>query len=399
MRRTLSGRWSAVLSSAAWLLLVFSVACTPAAPAPQAPAGGPAAAPAAQGAAQQPSATSRDWETLVAAAKREGKVNCTCVPFPAVRDAVLAEWAKDYPEIQMEYSFATLPDIEPQVTTERAAGQFVRDVYLFNPSPEQYAFASRGFFEDVRPLMILPEVASPDVWRGGLEERFQDDAKRTVFAAGLGINTMGINVKRHRELGLPLPDSPPDILKPEYKQQMVAWELRFGSGGSNYLGWWNFKFGADDKTGVQALLNQDIVNVPGMRDETERLVRGGSLIGIAYPNDTFFKPFVDAGVQFEVRRQGREPQNSSMTSYWAPSVFKNAQSPNAAVVLFNWLLTKRVHEVLLPVAGFNTARLDVSPTLPEEVPQPGLDYYQGQKESSIRDYRDPAMELARQHYR
>ena len=117
-------------------------------------------------------------------------------------------------------------------------------MYLFNPSPEQYAFASRGFFEDVRPLMILPEVASPDVWRGGLEERFQDDAKRTVFAAGLGINTMGINIKRHRELGLPLPDSPPDILKPEYKQQMVAWELRFGSGGSNYLGWWNFKFGA-----------------------------------------------------------------------------------------------------------------------------------------------------------
>ena len=106
-----------VLSSAA-LLLVSSLACAPAAPAPQAPswgtrrgAGRAGSGAAAQGAAQRPSATSHDWETLVAAAKREGKVNCTCVPFPAVRDAVLAEWAKDYPEIQMEYSFATLPDI------------------------------------------------------------------------------------------------------------------------------------------------------------------------------------------------------------------------------------------------------------------------------------------------
>jgi hypothetical protein len=61
-----------------------------------------------------------------------------------------------------------------------------------------------------------------------------------------------------------------------------------------------------------------------------------------------------------------------MTAYWAPSVFKNAQSPNAA---------------------------DVSPTLPDRAPVPGIDYYQGQTESSIREYRDPAMELARQYYR
>ncbi len=90
MMRVFSGSWSVPLSSAA-LLLVSSLACAPAAPASPAPPGGSAAAPAAQGAAQQPSATSGDWETLVAAAKREGKVNCTCVPFPVVRDAMLAE--------------------------------------------------------------------------------------------------------------------------------------------------------------------------------------------------------------------------------------------------------------------------------------------------------------------
>ncbi len=398
MKRILSGSWSVVLSSAA-LLLVASIACTPAAPAPQAPPAQQAAAPAGAAAAEQAGSAPREWGALVEAAKREGKVNCTCVPVPVVRDAVLREWAKDYPEIQMEYSFATLPDIEPQVTAERAAGQFVRDVYMFNPSPEQYAFASRGFFEDLRPLMILPDLASPDTWRGGFEERFQDDAKRTVFAAGAGINTMGINVGRHRELGLPLPDSPLDILKPEYKKQIVAWELRFGSGGSNYIGWWAFTFGLDDKTGVQALLNQEVTNLPGMREQTERLVRGGNLIAISDPNEAFYRPFREAGVQFEIKRQGREPNNSSMTALWAPSVFKNAASPNAAIVLFNWLLSKRVHETALSVAAYNSARLDVAPTLPEEAPVPALEYYQGQKESSIRDYRNPAMELARQYYR
>jgi hypothetical protein len=80
-------------------------------------------------------------------------------------------------------------------------------------------------------------------------------------------------------------------------------------------------------------------------------------------------------------------------------VFKNAPNPNAAIVLFNWLLSKRVHETVLPVTAYNTARLDVSPVQPDEAPVPGLGYYQGQQESSIREYRDPAMELARQYYR
>lgn len=339
------------------------------------------------------------WDARVEAAKREGHVNCTCIPFPRVRDAMLKLWAKDFPEIRMEYSMATLPAIEPQVTSERAAGRFVRDVYMFAPSPEQYVMVRRGFFEELRPLMILPEVRDPNVWRGGFKERFYDDAGRYVFVAGAGVNTMAINERRHRELGLPLPKSPLDILKPEYKGQIVAWELRFGSGGSNYLGWWNFMFGLDDKRGVQALLNQKIINMPSRREQTERLMRGGYLIGIDSPNPSDYLPFLEAGLKQDFVIQGREPQHASMTALYAPSVFKDAPNPNAAVVLFNWLLSKRVQETLLPVAGWSSARLDVSPTYPDETPLPGMKYFLGQTESSIRDYRDPAMELARKYYR
>ncbi len=339
------------------------------------------------------------WDEVLAAAREEGKVNCTCVPIPFIRDVILEEWAKDYPDIEMEYSFASLPSIEPQITAERAAGKFIRDVYNWSASPEQYVFNDRGFFENLRPLMILPEITNESLWRGGFDERFQDDAKQTVFGAGASVTTIGVNTKMLAELGLDPPVSALDFLKPEYAGLIVGWDVRFGGGGANVLGWWNFMFGLDDTDGVQALLNTDMLQVSGSRAVAEQMIQAGYLVGVSAPGESDFRPFREAGLEFSIERFGRGAQHGPLSPGWSPSIFKNAPHPNAATVLFNWMLSKSTHERVFSRISNNSARLDVPIYAEASAPIEGEEYFGGQTETGLKTFRIPAMELARDYYR
>jgi iron(III) transport system substrate-binding protein len=415
MRKSLLSR-TAVLAISVLVLLGLA-ACggddpAPTSPAAAAPAAAvprstplptptpPPAAPSKAAAAPSKAAWEVQWDTVLAAAREEGTVNCTCVPIPFIRDVILEEWAKDYPGIEMEYSFASLPSIEPQITAERAAGKFIRDVYNWSASPEQYVFNDRGFFEKLRPLMILPEVTDESLWRGGFDERFQDDAKETVFGAGASVTTIGVNTKRIAELGLAQPTSALDFLKPEYEGQIVGWDVRFGGGGANVLGWWNFMFGLDAEDGVQALLNTDMLQVSGgSRKVAEQMIQAGKLVGFSAPKETDYRPFREAGVEFNIERFGKGPQHGPLSPGWSPSVFKNAPHPNAATVLLNWMLSKSTHERVFSRIYNNSARLDVPAYDEAGAPIEGAEYFGGQTETGLKTFRIPAMELAREFYR
>src|SRR5437868_9973025 len=114
--------------------------------APAAPAGQPAAAPAAPSQAAE-------WDRTVAAARQEGKVVCGCTPFPVVRELLTGAFEQAYPGIQLEYIPAPLPQFPARVEAERAAGQYLWDLYFWGPGPEIYALAHQGVFEPILPAL------------------------------------------------------------------------------------------------------------------------------------------------------------------------------------------------------------------------------------------------------
>src|SRR4051812_47257448 len=120
------------------------LACAPsAAPAPApkaaqasgaadgAPAAGTSAAPAA-GTSAAPAGTPAQWDEILAAARREGKVVVAGPPGQVYRDGLI-EFQTRYPDIALEYSGQSGRDFLPKVLSERAAGQYLWDILVGGP--------------------------------------------------------------------------------------------------------------------------------------------------------------------------------------------------------------------------------------------------------------------------
>ena len=347
---------------------------------------------------QSPAAEWQDeWNKVVAAAKKEGELSCTCVPVPFVRRLIETEWAKAYPEIKLTYSPATLPDIEPQITQERRARQYTRDVYVWGSSPEMYVWDDQGFLANLRPLMILPENTDESKWFGGFASRFQDEEKRSVFAVSAPLQSITIrrDLVPASELGLP-----GDLLKPQFKGKWVVWDPRFGGAGANVLGWWNFLFGLDGKSGIRALLAHDPVVVPGPgRNAVTQMYRNNIPINFGNTNESDLAPFRNAGFPINVELLGRDPDRAFLGSgQFGVLIFKDAPHPNAATVFLNWIMSRDVNISVIGTADASARTdVDVKGDGARGAPLPGTRYpFAGQTEEGIKKYRLPAMKVARE---
>jgi ABC-type Fe3+ transport system substrate-binding protein len=337
------------------------------------------------------------WDKVVAAAKQEGEVSCTCIPVPFVRRLIETAWAKAYPEIKLSYSPATLPDIEPQITQERRAGQYTRDIYIWGSSPEMFVWDDQGFLANLRPLIILPENADESKWFGGFDSRFQDEEKQSVFAISAPLQSISVR----RDL---VPASefavPADLLQPQFKGKWVIWDPRFGGAGANVLGWWNFLFGLDGPKGVRALLAHDPVVVPGPgRNAVTQMYRNNIPINLGNTNEADLAPFRSAGFPINVELLGREPDRAYLgAGAYGVLIFKDAPHPNAATVFLNWIMSREINIAVVNQTDVS-ARTDIEVTSDKVkgAPLPGTRYhFAGQTEEAIKKYRIPAMKIARE---
>jgi iron(III) transport system substrate-binding protein len=337
------------------------------------------------------------WDKVLAAANKEGEVSCTCVPVPFIRQLIETRWAKDHPEIKLVYSPATLPEIEPQITQERRAGQFIRDVYIWGSSPETYVWSDQGFLADLRPLIILPENADQSHWYGGFASRFQDEKKQSVFALSAPLQTITIRRDLVPESELSLPA---DLMKPQFKGKWVVWDPRYGGAGANVLGWWSFLFGLDGPRGVRALLADDPVVVPGPgRNPVTEMFRNNIPINFGNTEETDLAPFRKAGFPINVQPLGRDPDRAFLgAGFYDILIFKNAAHPNAATVFLNWIMSRAIAASVIDETDVS-ARTDLPPKNvgARSAPLPGMTYtFAGQTEESIKKYRLPAMAVARE---
>src|SRR5207253_9793708 len=141
------------------------------APAASSPVAKPSAAVAPPSAAAAPSSAAvapggAEWDALVAAAKREGKITCGCPPIPPVKDLIIREFSAAFPGIELDYQPGALPQFTSKVTSERAAGQFLQDIYFWGLSIENFQLSDANVFDPLVPALVHPEVKDEKVWGG-----------------------------------------------------------------------------------------------------------------------------------------------------------------------------------------------------------------------------------------
>jgi iron(III) transport system substrate-binding protein len=167
-----------------------------------------------------------EWESTLAAAKKEGKVSLITDVTATLRDALTLEFQKKY-GISVELFGINGREVPPRVAAERKAGQFLWDIYIHGSTTALEAMIPMGAFDPLEPALILQDVRDPKTWRGGAIE-FLDPSKMVMVMTPFQRGTIFYNSKLVNANEF---TSHKDLLNPKWKGKLVLDDPRRGGPG------------------------------------------------------------------------------------------------------------------------------------------------------------------------
>ncbi len=308
-----------------------------------------------------------EWESTLAAAKKEGKVTVVADASQDLRDALTLEFQKKY-GIPVDLSGVFGRELAPRVAAERKAGQFRWDIYIHGSTTALEAMIPIGAFDPLEPALMLPDVKNPKTWRGGAIE-FYDPGKTVIvmtpFQRGtIFYNTELVNPKEFK--------SYKDLLDPKFKGKIAVDDPRkSGPGQTTFTFFYLYpELGPDF---IRALGKQQLNLFRDYAQEVDAIGTGRCLVLIGTADFVVIaraKQGVPIGiVDTRQLKEGTDlsPANGNL------ALFNRAPHPNAAKVYINWLLSKEGQTIYARANGYVSSRLDVPTdhTEPWRVPQPG----------------------------
>jgi iron(III) transport system substrate-binding protein len=308
-----------------------------------------------------------EWESTLAAAKKEGKVSVITDVTATLRDALTLEFQKKY-GISVELFGSSGREVAPRVAAERKAGQFLWDIYIHGSTTALEAMIPMGAFDPLEPALILQDIKDPKTWRGGAIE-FLDPGKTVIVMTPFQRGTIFYNPKLVNVKEL---KSYKDLLDPKWRGKMIVDDpRRAGPGAATFTFFYlHPELGPDF---IRALGKQQMTIFRDYAQEVDAVGQGRYplLIGAA---DFVAISRAKQGVPIAIvdARQLKEGTDLSPTN-GNLALFNRAPNPNAAKVYINWLLSKEGQTIFARANGYISARLDVPTdhTEPWRVPLPG----------------------------
>ncbi|MEK7210569.1 MAG: hypothetical protein AAB070_04040, partial [Candidatus Binatota bacterium] len=126
------------------------------------------------------SAGQAEWERLVEAAKKEGRVVASIPPSPELRKGLEEAFTKRF-GIVMESIPARGGAIIRRIVEESKAGVRYFDLHIGGTESIVKGLLPENVLEPVEPWLVLPEVRDPRQWWGG--HIWVDNAKRYIYAS------------------------------------------------------------------------------------------------------------------------------------------------------------------------------------------------------------------------
>ena len=292
-----------------------------------------------------------EWDKVVAAAKKEGKVVVGLPPSAELRRELEPAFKARF-GIELEIFSATGPQIANRIVTEAQAGVRYFDSFIFG-SCTGVPLIKSGHFDPIEPYMILPEVKEAKHWWGG--HVFMDNVSGTRLfysfistksTEGYWHNTLLSKAEEFRSLD--------DLLNPKWKGKIGLSDPRVAGSG---LSVWSYLWDLKGEEFLKKFVQQDLFVTQNLRQLAEALAKGKLAItlGIGLAQT---EPFVKAGLPVKDLPDPVEG-NPSSNGYGTLAVVKNPPHPNATKVFVNWLLSKEGQEIYSRVLLHGTRRLDV----------------------------------------
>ena len=335
-----------------------------------------------------------EWDKVVEAAKKEGRVVVSIPTSAELRKEFESGFQKAFPAIELELSVARGASNINKIAEEQSAGVRGIDLHIGGTSSIITGLLAQNHLEPVMPALLLPEVRDPKHWWGG--HIWADNAKKFIYAfTAYMTETIWHNSTLVKPEEISSWDS---LLEPKWKGKMVILDPRSpGSGEST----WAFLLRIKGEPYLAKLAAQEMMVGRNLRQLGENVARGKSAISIGLSYYTYV-PFIKAGLPVK-------PISTVKEGYYAASgsgnvvLLKNSPHPNATKVFVNWLLSKDGQTALTKALGQPTRRLDVDTkwtrefghTAAKEVLTPEkYDELENGSEDVVNKYRKPAMQLA-----
>ena len=322
----------------------------------------PAAAPSQAASASAPS----DWDSILAAAKREGTV-AVAGPSGDKREALTQGFEKQY-GIKVDYLGRQSSEMGPRISAERAAGQYLRDVLVGGQDTPLDVFIPKKALQPLDSALILPEVKDPKNWRGGAIEYLDAGHQVLVMTPYLrGMLYYNTNQLKASDF-----TSYKQLLDPKWNGKIVVDDpRRSGPGQTTFM----FYYLAPDlgPDFIRGLGKQNVTLLTNYQQEIDSVGQGRFPL-LTGTGDANVLARQKAGVPiglFDPRTMKEGSQVSSGDGNL--SLFNHAPHPNAATVYINWLLSKSGQSDFANANGYVSARVDVPPPQDQEVhvPVPG----------------------------
>lgn len=335
----------------------------------------------------------QDWEKLLEAARKEGKVTVSIPATAEMRKQVEENFRKKF-GIEVEVFTARGSAAVRRMGDEFRAGVRHFDLHIGGSNSAVSGLLDEGVLDPVEPWFVLPEVKDPKYWWGG--HMWVDKAKRYIYAfqayttESLWCNTDLVKANEIRSYD--------DFLNPKWKGKIGFLDPRSPGAGDSQ---WSFIWSAKGEDYLKKFVAQDLFLGRDQRVLAESLAKGrvALMIGLTYYS---YAPFIKAGLPVKALPTMKEGTFGTAGS-GNLTVIKSPAHPNATKVFVNWLLSREGQDVVPRALGQATRRLDVdtkwlkeSGVIAAKDRLSVKDYLQieNQSEEKLDKVREPALKVA-----
>ncbi len=316
-----------------------------------------------------------EWNTSVAAAKKEGEVVIYGDGLSNVKRKVAAGFEQKY-GIDVSILKLSAAEVAEKMSRESSAGISVVDVAVSGGSGLLGLLKPKDLIRPLDDIVILPEVLAPDNWIAkkfpwGDNEHFQILSGGMVNS-GIWRNTDLVDKSEIREYR--------DLLNPKWKGKIIMQDPTVSGGGSI---WFRLYYPILGDGYMKGLIAQEPVVLRDKRLLVEWLARGKYAILLFGSTETMFD-FQKAGAPIEsVETKEGEYVGTNAGSL---GIAAKPPHPNATKVFVNWVLTKEGHTLWSEEMEFPSFRADVPPGQinPAGVPKAGRVYLSDTPETMAR---------------
>ncbi|HET9915857.1 MAG TPA: extracellular solute-binding protein [Candidatus Binatia bacterium] len=290
-----------------------------------------------------------EWDKLVDAARKEGKVTVSLPASAELKRQIEEQFKKRY-GIEVEVFTARGSAGVRRMADEFKAGVRHFDLHIGGSSSIISGMLNEGILDPIDPWLLLPEVRDPKQWWGG--HLWVDAAKRFIYMfqaylpESIWYNTDLVKPNELRSFD--------DFLNPKWKGKIAILDPRTPGGGDSN---WSYMWQVKGEEYLKNLAAQELYLGRDQRVLSESLAKGrvAVLIGNTYYS---FQPFVKAGLPVKPLPTVKEGTFGTGGS-GNLAILKAPAHPNSAKVFVNWLLSRDGQEVFSRGLAQATRRNDV----------------------------------------